>query len=259
MNLFLPVLLLLLSEWPAMAQQSFPETGVEGATLKETHLLEGTVYHVQGIALDRDSIWVTSVDAANRKGYLHKFDRKTYKLEKSIDVTDGPRFHPGGFSVEENAIWVPVAEYTPHSSTVLEEMDKRSLTVKRKIAVADSLGCVAVSKTELVAGNWDSRQLYVFDKSGRQIRIVDNPEQNKYQDMKFVDGKLVASGVFTKTSGAVDWLGWPSLKLARRLHVGKDDHGVLLTREAMDLVGNNLYLMPEDGPTRLFHFVLNQR
>lgn len=252
-------LFLLSSVWPVMSQQPQLETGIEGATLKEAHLLDGTVYHVQGVALDPDSIWVTSVDAANRKGYLHKFNRKTFKLEKSIDVTDGPRFHPGGLSVEGGRIWIPVSEYTPHSSTVLEELDKRTLTVMRQIAVADSLGCVAISKTEIIAGNWDSRQLYVFDKDGKQIRIVDNPEPNKYQDMKFVDSRLVASGVITKTSGAVDWLEWPSLKLVRRLHAGTNDRGVLLTREAMATENNNLYLVPEDGPTRLFHFVLNQQ
>ena len=235
-----------------------PVNGVEGAQLKDIHLLDGKLYHVQGISLDRDSIWVTSVDAPNRKGYLHQFDRVTMKLERMIEVTDGPRFHPGGFSIKGDSIWIPVAEYTPHSSTVLEELDKKTLTVKRKISVADSLGCVAAMKDGLVAGNWDSRQFYVFDKEGKQLRIVDNPQENKYQDLKFAKGMLVASGVFTRTTGAIDRLEWPSLKLTRRLNAGTDDHGILFTREAMAIEGDDLYLLPEDGPSRLFHFVLSK-
>jgi hypothetical protein len=259
-----PLLLsLVLSNLPAAAQQSGaettgPQSGLEGAQLKDTHLLDGKLYHVQGIALDRDSIWVTSVDAPNRKGYLHQFNRATMRLERQIEVTDGPRFHPGGFSIKKDSIWIPVAEYTPHSSTVLEELDKKTLMVKRKISVADSLGCVAIVSDGLVAGNWDSRQFYIFDKDGKQLRIVDNPQENKYQDLKFASGTLVASGVFTRTTGAIDWLDWPSLKLIRRLKAGTDDHGVLFTREAMAIEGNNLYLLPEDGPSRLFHFVLSK-
>lgn len=175
---------------------------------------------MQGIALDRDSIWVTSVDAPNRKGYLHQFNRATMRLERQIEVTDGPRFHPGGFSMQKDSIWIPFAEYTPHSSTVLEELDKKTLMVKRKISVADSLGCVALMSDGLVAGNWDSRQFYIFDKDGKQLRIVDNPQENKYQDLRFASGALVASGVFTRTTGAIDWLDWPSLKLMRRLKAG---------------------------------------
>jgi hypothetical protein len=75
--------------------------------------------------------------------------------------------------------------------------------------------------------------------------------------MKFVNGMLVASGVFNRTSGAIDWLQWPSLKLMRRLHSGATDRGTLYTQEAMALQGRDLYLVPEDGPSRLFHFVLN--
>lgn len=208
--------------------------------------------------LTATSIWITSVDAPNRNGYLHQFNRATMKLERQIEVTDGPRFHPGGFSIQKDSIWILVAEYSPHSSTVIEELDKHTLTVKRKVPVADSLGCIAVIRSGLVAGNWDSRQFYIFDKNGKQVRIADNPQENKYQDMKFSRGMLVASGVFTHTTGAIDWLEWPSMKLVRRLKSGTDDHNVLFTREAMAIEGDDLYLLPEDGPSRLFHFVLSK-
>jgi len=238
---------------------AFAGTGIENATLKETHNLDGDLHHVQGLSLDRDHFWVTSVDASGHKGYLDQFNRATAKFERRIDVTDGPRFHPGGFSIRGDFIWVPVAEYKPHSSAVLEQIDKGTLAIKRKIPIADHIGCLAVTDDNLIAGNWDTRQLYVLDLSGKQLRIVDNPGANHYQDMKFVSGMLVASGVFNRAGGAIDWFTWPSMKLIRRLRSGLTDHGVPYTQEAMALQGNDLYLVPEDGPSRLFHFVLSNQ
>lgn len=233
-------------------------SGVENARLADVRDLQGTLYHVQGVALDREHIWITSVDIANHKGYLHQFNRATAKLERQVEVTDGVRFHPGGLSVAGDSIWVPVAEYKPHSSAVLMELDKRSLAVKRKISVADHLGCVAVTGDGLIAGNWGSRQFYVFDRQGKQLRIIDNASPNQYQDIKFVEGKLVASGNLTHSSGAIDWYAWPSMKLERSVRSGATDRGKPYTGEAMAFEGNDLYLVPEDGPSRLFHFVLTR-
>ncbi|MBS1799966.1 MAG: hypothetical protein JSS95_09095 [Acidobacteria bacterium] len=231
--------------------------GIEGARLADVRNLDGKLYHVQGVDLDGKHVWVTSVDAEARKGYLHQFDRATLKLQRQVEITDGSRFHPGGFSVAGDSIWVPVAEYRPHSSAVLLELDKRTLAVKRRIEVADHIGCVAVTGDgELIAGNWGSRQLYVFDRAGKQLRVIDNPSINQYQDIKFVDGMLVGAGNLTRTSGAVDWYSWPSMKLERSLASGFTDRGRLFTAEAMALKGRDLYLLPEDGPSRLFHFVL---
>jgi hypothetical protein len=234
----------------------FVVIGIENAKLQETRNLAGDLHHVQGIDLDRDHFWVTSVDAAGHRGYLDQFNRATAKFERRIDLTDGPRFHPGGFSIHRDSIWVPVAEYKPHSTAVLEEIDKHSLAIKRKLSIADHIGCLAVTSDNLIAGNWDTRQFYILDFSGKQLRIIDNSQANHYQDIKFVNGVLVASGVFNRTSGAIDWLAWPSLKLTRRLHSGPTDRGVLYTQEAMALEGRDLYLVPEDGPSRLFHFIL---
>lgn len=218
--------------------------------------LKGTVFHVQGVDLDAEHAWVTSVDMTAHKGYLHQFSRSTGEMERQVEVTDGPRYHPGGFSIGGESFWLPVAEYTPNSTAVLLELDKKTLKVKRKISVGDHLGCVAVTKDSLVAGNWGSRKLYVLSKSGRQLRVIETPSENQYQDIKFVDGMLVASGNLTKTTGAIDWYAWPSMQLRRSLASGTTDRGKPFTGEGMALRGNDLYLVPEDGPTRLFHFVL---
>lgn len=232
-------------------------TGIEGTRLAGVLNLDGLLYHVQGVDLDSEHIWVTSVDKEAHKGYLHEFSRATAKLERQVEISDGPRFHAGGFSIHGNSIWVPVAEYAPHSSAVIEEIDKHTLAIQRKIAVADHIGCVAVTGDKLIAGNWDSRQFYVFDMTGKQIRVIDNPSDNHYQDIKFDNSLLVASGNITANTGAVDWYAWPSLRLVRRLQSGETDRDRLYTAEGMTAKGGDLYFLPEDRRGRLFHFVMS--
>ncbi len=240
-----------------IAQNSLQVQGMEHAKLVETVPLDGTLYHVQGVDVDAEHIWITSVDMVEKHGYLHQFSRAG-KFERRVDLTDGDRYHPGGFSIAGDSIWVPVAEYKPHSSGVLVELDKKTLAVKRRIAVADHVGCVAVTGKELIAGNWGSRQLYVLDMQGRQIRVIDTPSHNQYQDIKFVDGMLVGGGNLTRTTGAVDWYRWPQMKLVRSVQSGMTDRGRLYSAEGMALKGSDLYLAPEDGPSRVFHFVVGR-
>ncbi len=241
---------------PVFAQSTPSSQGVENARLVETLPLEGTLFHVQGVDLDAQHIWVTSVDIEQKKGYLHQFNRATGHFERQVEVTDGPRFHPGGFSIAGDSIWVPVAEYKPHSTATLVELDKRTLTTKRRISVADHIGCLAVTGDSLIAGNWGSRQLYVLAMDGQQQRVIDVASNNQYQDIKFVDGKLVGGGNLTKTTGAVDWYAWPSMQLLRSVATGTTDRGRPYSGEGMALKGNDLYFVPEDGPSRIFHFVL---
>jgi hypothetical protein len=244
------LLVLLLGLPPAAAGQS-------SASLKDTVSLDGKLYHVQGLGLDDDHFWVTSVDTANHRGYLHQFNRATGKFERQIDLSDGSRYHPGGFSVAGNSIWVPVAEYKPNSTALLEEIDKRTLAVKRKFIVSDHIGCVAVYGDTLIAGNWGSRQFYVLNSQGKQLEVLDNPEANQYQDIKFAGGMLIASGVFNHKNGAVDWLAWPSLKLVHRISFGLTDRGLPYTAEGMAILGQNLYLLPGNGPSRVFHWLID--
>jgi hypothetical protein len=96
----------------------------------------------------------------------------------------------------------------------------------------------------------------VLNLSGRVERVFDNPSASQYQDIEFADGMLVASGVLSARSGAIDWYRWPSMKLVRSLKTGITDRQKVFTQEGMALLGNELYLVPEDGPSSLFHFVL---
>jgi len=256
----LTALSLLLISLTAAAAHEESNEAIQNAQLVDILPLNGEVFHVQGVDLDSRHIWVTSADLANHRGWLHEFDRHSGALLRRLELTDGPRYHPGGFSLHGGSIWVPVAENAPDSSATLEEIDTASFRIRRRIHVADHLGCVAVSGSTLIAGNWDSRLLRIFDlPSGKQLRIVPNPFATHYQDMKLMGDRLVASGTLTPLSGTIDWIDWPSMKLVRSERAGVTDRARPYTGEGMALQGRDLFLVPEDGPTRLFHFRLKDQ
>jgi uncharacterized protein DUF6454 len=262
----LTALFLILSSLSGAASPDQPDAPIEHARLLGALQLEGELFHVQGLELDRRRIWVTSVDQPHRKGYIHEFDRRTGRLLRRLELTDGARYHPGGISISGRSIWVPVAELKPNSSAILVEIDADSLAIRRRIHVPDHLGCVAASGRTLVAGNWDSQKLYIFDLAkNAQVRAVPNPSVTRYQDMKFVDGQLVAGGSLSLWSGTVDWIDWPSMKVSRTLRAGAIGpvrplgRGGPYTGEGMAIEGRDLYVIPEDGPSRLFHFRLDDR
>ena len=227
--------------------------------------LKGEVFHVQGLALDPAHVWVTSVDHSGHRAFLHVFDRATGHILRRLDLTDGARFHPGGLSISGGSLWVPVAELRPNSTAVLLEIDTETLTVRRRIAVADHIGCVAAEGTKLIAGNWDSRELYVFDlRRGTQpVEVVKNPSRTHFQDMKFVSGKLVAAGNTSWLAGTLDWIDPATMRVTRTLKAGAIGpvrpfgRGGPVTGEGMAIEGRELYVLPEDGPSRVFHYRLD--
>jgi hypothetical protein len=222
--------------------------------LERTIGLAATLHHVQGIDVEGDWLWVSSVDAKRRRGYVSLFRLGEGRLVKQVEVQDGERFHPGGMVVEGNWLWVPVAEYRRASTTTMQRRDKRTLALVGSCTVADHIGCVAAGADFLVGGNWDSRVLYTWGFDGRELGRRENPGKTSYQDMKLVDGVLLGAGNLTREQGAIEWRRWPTLELERRVVAGRTDRGVPYTHEGMTLRGGRLYLLPEDDPSRLFVF-----
>jgi hypothetical protein len=219
--------------------------------------LQGETHHVQGIDVHDATLWVSSVDAKSKRGWVFVFDRSTGKLKHSVEVQSGDRFHPGGLSRDGSSIWVPVAEYRRSSTTNIQKRHAGTLALQTEFAVNDHIGAVAVVKDQLVGANWDAREFYVWSKSGREIRKVANPTGVAIQDMKYVNGTLVAGGLRKDKSGVVVWLEWPGLKTLRTLETGRTDRGVTFTQEGLAVQDRTLYLLPEDGPSRLFGFVMD--
>jgi hypothetical protein len=225
-----------------------------GLTLIRTTDLRADTHHVQGIDFDGRRLWVTSVDKDKRKGYVQEFSLISGEQLRTIDVTSGDRFHPGGLTAAGAELWLPVAEYRRASSSVIQRRSIASLEIESEFSVPDHIGCIAAPPGELIGANWDSRDFYVWNRAGRLLRKVPNPTPNAYQDMKFVGGRLVASGLLPGKAGAIDWLEYPSLRLIRRIEAGQSSRGVPYTNEGMALHGARLLLLPEDSPSRLFEF-----
>lgn len=220
--------------------------------------LEGNTHHVQGILVDGSSLYLTAVDRENRKGYLFEYSIATGKQLRSVEIQEGERFHPGGFDANATSFWIPVAEYRRNSSAVIQKRNRKTLALESSFVVKDHIGCVAVAKNQLYAGNWDARQVYEFTFDGREIRRRDNPSQVRFQDMKFRKSRLIGSGL-TAGPGVVEFLHPDTLASLFRLEFGKTDRGVVYTHEGMDFDGERLYFVSEDAPSRLFIFRIPSR
>lgn len=214
--------------------------------------LQAQTAHVQGIDTDGVHLWVTSVERASKKGFLQEFTVADGKLIRTIQVQDGDRYHPGGFAADAQSLWIPVAEYKAKSSAVIQRRNKLTWTLEFQFPVPDHIGCLAVTPEFLIGGNWDSRDFYVWDHQGKLIRKIPNSSGNSYQDMKFRDGRLLASGLLPGGRSAVDWLDWPALSLVSRTEFDKTDRGLPMSREGMTLFQDRLWFLPEDSQSRLF-------
>ncbi len=218
--------------------------------------LKGELDHVQGIDVDDERVWVTSVNRKAKTGHLHVFNAMNGKLINQAQIHEGERYHPGGLMADGSALWIPVATYTRQGNSTIERRDKKTLKLLNRFFVDDHIGCVAVDGDRLIGGNWDARDIYVWDKTGKQIKRMKNPSRARYQDMKFAGGFLIASGLL-EVRGTIDWLRLDSLELARRIQGDKTDRGVCYMNEGMATRAGKLYLLPEDGPSRLFVFQLD--
>jgi hypothetical protein len=219
--------------------------------------LKAETNHVQGIAVDGDLLWVTSVNKKNKSGHLYRFNLQTGELINQIEVQDGEMYHPGGISLDGENLWIPVAAYRREGPSLIERRNKTTLKVVDRFSVDDHIGCVAVNGEQIIGGNWDSLNFYFWDKKGAFIKKIENPNSTGYQDMKCVDGFLVASGVL-KEQGAIDWIDLSTMKLLKRIVGGKTDRGVCFMNEGMAIYRSKLYLLPEDNPSRLFVFQLEK-
>lgn len=218
--------------------------------------LEGETYHVQGIDVDDSTLWLSSVDAKTKRGFLSRYDRKTGVLQLSVDVQQEKRFHPGGIMLSGNRIWIPIAEYRRNSSATIQLRDPRTLILQHEFLVQDHIGAVAVVPEGLLGANWDARDFYLWNIAGQLIRKFPNPTGLAVQDMKFTEGMLIAGGLLPDKTGAIMWFEWPSMKTLRTLQTGRTDRGVVFTNEGLAIRGNTLFLLPEDSNSRLFSFEL---
>jgi len=237
---------------PAILWLALQTSSLDSLPLSRTVALEGNTHHVQGIDVRGSRFWLTAVDRTARKGYLFEYDLSTGKRLREVEVQSGAMFHPGGLQLDADSLWLPVAEYRRESHSRIERRSLENLQVISAFEVDDHIGAVACGKGRLYGANWDARQIYEWNPEGKLLRRRDNPSPVHYQDMKFIDGSLIASG-----PGFIHWLDPESLSIRRQIKTGSTDRGVPFTNEGMALAPGSLYLLPEDAPSRLFEFRLS--
>ena len=88
------------------------------AALLQTITLQADVHHVQGIVVDGDRLYVTSVDRDAHKGLLSEFSLPSGKLTRTVEIQQGDLYHPGGLDHDATSLWIPVAEYRANSRAV---------------------------------------------------------------------------------------------------------------------------------------------
>ena len=225
------------------------ETCIDLEPLGSNHLNFPT-YHVQGLAVTEDFYFITSVDKDSGRGRLFKVDRNTLFLIEEKELTKGALIHPGGIEMDETYLWIPNAEYDRDGPSEILAIDPHSLEVLITFSVDDHISLIASNGTNRLYGtNWDTVNFYVWDWDGNLIEIVANPTDMAYQDCEFSDPYLICGG--TKNGGdfgAIDYIDPETWNLVYRIEVGTTILGHRLTREGLSLFGDEVFLLPEDGP-----------
>ncbi len=221
-------------------------------------------HHVQGLAISTDSYWISSVERATRQGWIFKVARENNRLVAQRELVDGDRYHPGGMQLVDGAIWVPLAEYRPRSTTTMLRLSAETLETLDDFEVDDHLGAAAADDRGRVhAANWDARQIYTFDAEGQQLAVRDSPTGVAYQDMEWHDDHLWACGHLregAKRAAVVDRIDLAAGQLVERYELRGTTAtvGSNFSREGCAKLADELFLMPEDGPeTRIYRFRLS--
>jgi hypothetical protein len=220
--------------------------------------------HTQGIAFDEKFLYLSCVDQLQRQGWIYRIERSGMESGKQIyqklNVTRAGQYHPSGLDISGSCLWVAVAEYhpSPASSTVL--CIDRSLFKPagyRVFDVPDHIGALAAMKNWLVALNWDAKEFYLLDYSGKILVKGPNPGKTAYQDCNYLSGdEVICSGSSSLLSGAgyADIIQIPdqspdNWRVKARLIAEKMPGRISpLTREGMAIWEDKIYFLPDDLP-----------
>jgi hypothetical protein len=162
--------------------------------------VHGDVGHPQGLCRRDDGWLVTTVHVDRHVGEVLIVSGDG-DIVRRVDVTDGARFHPGGFHVADVddgvGCWVAVAEYRPRSTTRVIRLDD-DLCVVASFLFDDHLGAVCpLADGTLFAVSWASRRWYRLDTDGRILDHRTTPTRwIDLQDIACRHGQhVVATGV----------------------------------------------------------------
>lgn len=175
-------------------------------------------HHCQGMVKIGEDYWVSSVevlpefigDCSRGKGYLFQVSA-TGQLLNSLELGEGPLYHPSGIDFDGTHLWIALAAYKPNSQSIVYQVNPSQMTVKEIFRWEDHLGTIALNPdTQILHGaSWGSRTLYQWDskavakKQGSPESIPHTSQLNPssyidYQDNQYLGGgEMLYSGVAT--------------------------------------------------------------
>jgi|UniRef100_UPI004047F6F1 hypothetical protein len=175
-------------------------------------------HHCQGMVKIGEDYWVSSVevlpkfagDRSHGKGYLFQVS-DTGQLLNSLELGEGPLYHPSGIDFDGTHLWIALAAYKPNSQSIIFQVNPSQMTVREIFRWEDHLGAVALNPdTQILHGaSWGSRRLYQWDskevakKQESKDSIPYNSQPNTssyidYQDIQYLGGgEMLYSGVAT--------------------------------------------------------------
>ncbi|WP_248927096.1 DUF6454 family protein [Paenibacillus hamazuiensis] len=185
--------------------------------LKGKVQLQFNNHHAQGMIRIGDRFYLSSVELIEKPvsygesspdgfdrspgrgiGHLFVFDREG-KLQHDLCLGEGDMYHPGGIDYDGEHIWVPVAEYRPHSRSIIYKVDPKSMKVGEAFRVNDHIGGAVREGRDgrLIGNSWGSRKFYVWTPDGEELLAQNNSSHFvDYQDGHYAgEGKMIASGI----------------------------------------------------------------
>lgn len=263
-------------------------------------------YHPQGMTRVGNDVFLSSVEVTEPSrsidgnaagthertpgaGKAHLF-RISAEGERTgaVELSEGTMYHPGGIDYDGRAVWVPVAEYRPHSRSIIYRVDPETMEATAVFRVNDHIGAVVydAANERLHGMNWDARQFYTWDLSaevqdrpgGRAprdqqarapSRIVSNSSfYIAYQDCQFVaehhalcgglQGYSMPGGRGEMTLGGLELIdldaGVPVWQLPLPLYAAP---GIPMTRNPFYAAPNadgslRFYFAPEDDTSSIY-------
>ncbi len=248
--------------------------------------LQSAVYHPQGMTKVDGHFYVSAVevierpqrlprtDAARRpdrtqgrgRGHLFKFDEGGTLIDEAI-LGEGSIYHPGGIDYDGKDLLIPVAEYRPHSRSIVYRVDPLDLSLREAFRVDDHIGALVFNRRDrLIHGmSWGSREFYTWTKGGNLIARSENGAHYvDYQDCQFVwPEHMLCSGIATYSLPSLGSFALGGVDLVRitdylpvhqipvAIYPDEKNVEVVMTRNAMfaelrdDIL--TFYFLPEDS------------
>lgn len=238
MNNFVCAFILLVL-WPSMSLPALPIgqrfrqlTRASPWQLTASLNLKFNTHHPQGLVKIGESFYLSSVEVTQPTqrypqpqngldrdtgagiGHLFKFDAAG-NLLADLKLGEGAIYHPGGIDYDGRHLWVPVAEYRPHSRSIVYRVDPNTMRATEIFRYPDHLGAIVyrVEDRSLHGASWGSREFYRWTLSARgsvtnagtppeKLRRLNPAFYIDYQDCKYAGrGEMLCGGLSNYRTG----------------------------------------------------------